>query len=82
MHSSNKIIYKVENLTKTFRSKKGSIDALSNVSFEAEEGETVVIVGPSGCGKTTLLRIFAHLIEPTKRKVIFQDRISTNSVNS
>ena len=82
MHSSNKIIYKVENLTKTFRSKKGSIDALSNVSFEAEEGETVVIVGPSGCGKTTLLRIFAHLIEPTKGKVIFQDRISTNSVNS
>ena len=82
MHSSNKIIYKVENLTKTFRSKKGSIDALSNVSFEAEEGETVVIVGPSGCGKTTLLRIFAHLIEPTKGKVIFQDRISPNSVNS
>jgi len=82
MYSSNKIIYKVENLTKTFKSKKGSIDALSNVSFEAEEGETVVIVGPSGCGKTTLLRIFAHLIEPTKGKVIFQDRISPNSVNS
>jgi len=82
MHSSNKIIYKVENLTKTFKSKKGSIDALSNVSFEVEEGETVVIVGPSGCGKTTLLRIFAHLIEPTKGKVIFQDRISPNSVNS
>ena len=82
MHSSNKIIYKVENVTKTFESEKGSIDALSNVSFEVNKGETVVIAGPSGCGKTTLLRIFAHLIKPTKGKIIFQDRISPNSVNS
>jgi len=82
MHSSNKIIYKVKNLTKTFESEKGSIDALSNISFEVKEGETVAIVGPSGCGKTTLLRIFAHLIKPTKGKVIFQDIVSPNSGDS
>jgi len=82
MLSSNKIIYKVENVTKTFESEKGSVDALSNVSFEVKEGEIVVIVGPSGCGKTTLLRIFAHLIKPTKGKVMFQDRINLNSENT
>lgn len=82
MYFSNKIIYKVENVTKTFESEKGSIDALSDVSFEVKERETVVIVGPSGCGKTTLLRIFAHLIEPTKGKIIFQDRINSNSENT
>lgn len=82
MHFSNKIIYKVEDIAKTFESEKGSIDALSDVSFKVMEGETVVIVGPSGCGKTTLLRIFAHLIKPTKGKIISQHGISPNSVNS
>jgi len=82
MHSSNRVIYRVENVTKTFKSEKGNVGALSNISFEVKEGEIVVIVGPSGCGKTTLLRIFAHLIEPTKGEVIFQDRINSNSGNS
>lgn len=82
MDFSNRIIYKVENVTKRFESEKGNIDALSNVSFEVKEGETVVVIGPSGCGKTTLLRIFAHLIEPTKGKVIFRDIINSNSGNS
>lgn len=82
MSSSEKIIYKVENLTKTFESEKGRIDALLDVSFEVREGEIVVIVGPSGCGKSTLLRIFARLIEPTKGKIILQDRIDSSSKNS
>lgn len=69
MHSSGEIIYKVENLTKTFESEREKIDALSNVSFDVNKGETVVIVGPSGCGKSTLLRIFARLIKPTKGNI-------------
>ena len=82
MISTNKIIYRVENLTKTFESEKERIDALSNVSFEVKEGEIVVIVGPSGCGKSTLLRIFSRLLEPTKGKIIFQDKISSDLKNS
>ena len=82
MPSSNKIIYKIENLTKTFKSEKGKIDALSDVSFDVKEGETVVIVGPSGCGKSTLLRIFARLIEPTKGKINFQNGFNSSLVNS
>ncbi len=82
MSSAGKIIYKVENLTKTFESKKGKVDALSDVSFEVKEGETVVIVGPSGCGKSTLLRIFAHLIKPTEGKIIFQKVSNPGSENS
>ena len=38
--------------------------ALSPLSFEIEDGETVVFLGPSGCGKTTTLRIIAGLESP------------------
>ena len=38
--------------------------ALSPLSLEIEDGETVVFLGPSGCGKTTTLRIIAGLESP------------------
>ena len=37
--------------------------AVSGASFEAADGELLVLVGPSGCGKTTLLRMIAGLEE-------------------
>jgi NitT/TauT family transport system ATP-binding protein len=39
--------------------------ALKDVSFRAEPGEFVCLIGPSGCGKTTVLKLVAHLEEPT-----------------
>lgn len=47
----------VSNVTKSFKNKV----VLNNLSFEAKEGEFVVLVGPSGCGKTTMLRCIAGL---------------------
>ena len=55
----------VENASKSFASNDAPrVDALSNVSIDADLGEFVVIVGPSGCGKSTLLNIIAGLTEP------------------
>lgn len=79
---SSKIIYKVENVTKTFKSEKEEVDALFRVSFDVKKGETVVIVGPSGCGKSTLLRIFARLIKPTSGEIKSQDKFSLHFTNS
>lgn len=52
----------VQNLTKTYRSRRGEIHALENVSFTVADEQFLTIVGPSGCGKSTILKILAGLI--------------------
>src|SRR5688572_33463681 len=46
--------------------------AVDHVSFEAEEGELVVLLGPSGCGKTTLLKMVNRLYEPTSGEIFVE----------
>jgi putative spermidine/putrescine transport system ATP-binding protein len=43
----------------------GSVEAVSHVSLQVEEGEFFSLLGPSGCGKTTMLRMLAGFISPT-----------------
>lgn len=44
-----------------FRHKSASYDALSNISFEVNKGETIAFVGPSGSGKSTLVKLLVGL---------------------
>ncbi|MYA42363.1 MAG: ATP-binding cassette domain-containing protein, partial [Gemmatimonadetes bacterium] len=46
---------------KVFRARREEFLAVSDATFDVNEGELVSIVGPSGCGKTTLLKIVAGL---------------------
>jgi NitT/TauT family transport system ATP-binding protein len=55
----------VRDVSLTFETADGKVDALSNVNLRIAEGEFVSFIGPSGCGKTTLLRLIADLEQPT-----------------
>lgn len=51
----------LEKVSKEYKTAAGSFRALSDVSFELENGEFVVILGPSGAGKTTLLNLLGGM---------------------
>src|SRR5579885_869998 len=54
--------------------KYGEVVAVDDMSFEAADGEFLVLVGPSGCGKTTALRCLAGLEEVTEGTLYIGDR--------
>ena len=67
-------ILRVEDLTKYFATKKGTLHAVDGVTFGLREGQTLGIVGESGCGKSTLGRVILHLHQRTGGRIIFQGK--------
>jgi len=59
----------LRNIHKSF----GSVEVLTDINLEVDEGEFVIFVGPSGCGKSTLLRIIAGLEDATSGDVLIGD---------
>ena len=64
-------ILEVQNLKKYFKTSRGMLHAVDDISFTLEKGKTLGIVGESGCGKSTTGRCILRLIEPTSGRVIF-----------
>jgi putative ABC transport system ATP-binding protein len=62
-------ILEIADLSKTFKSKAGSVTAVDKASFSARKGEVTVILGPSGSGKTTLLYLIGSLENPDSGEV-------------
>ena len=63
-------LIRVSNLSKTFESKAGIVEALNDVSFEIDKGEIFGIIGLSGAGKSTLVRCLNLLEKPSSGEVI------------
>jgi NitT/TauT family transport system ATP-binding protein len=70
MSSNGNTKIRVENATKVYEAKTGSVHALENVSIEVHDGELICILGPSGCGKTTLLWAMSGLHALTSGQVL------------
>lgn len=51
------------------KEKKTEFNALSNVSFQVNEGERVGIIGGNGAGKSTLLKVISGILKPTQGRV-------------
>lgn len=68
------LIYRLEGVTKVYRSEGFETKALTGVDLEVERGEYLAIVGPSGSGKSTLLYIMGLLDKPTTGKVFLEGR--------
>jgi oligopeptide transport system ATP-binding protein len=54
-----------------FKTIKGTVKAVDDVTFEVRRGETLGLVGESGCGKSTIGRAMIRLREPTGGTVRF-----------
>lgn len=67
-------IIRLENLGKTFSTKQGTVDALSDVNLSIEQGEIFGIIGLSGAGKSTLVRCINFLEQPTQGRVLMNGR--------
>ena len=52
----------------------GMIQAIKGISFEVNEGETVVLIGANGAGKTTTLHTITGLLSPKKGSVVFEGK--------
>jgi len=73
----------LENVVKTYRTRRGDVKALNDINLRIGKGEFVVICGPSGCGKTTLLMTIAAMLHPTSGIVsVEENRLYAMSVKA
>ncbi len=61
MSENSTTIIEVKNLVRNFK----KIEAVRNISFTVNKGESFAFLGPNGAGKTTTIRMLTTLLEPT-----------------
>lgn len=59
----------IKNVSKTFHTAEGPVEALKNVSLSVQDGDIFGIIGMSGAGKSTLVRCINMLERPTEGSV-------------
>ena len=50
------------------------IEALKNISFKVNKGETIGIIGPVGSGKTSIFELIIRLYEPSSGKILINNK--------
>ena len=65
---------RLRHIAKQFRTLRGSVAAVRDISLDIGDGEFFVFLGPSGCGKSTLLNLVAGLEKPSAGKILFDEK--------
>ena len=71
----------ITNLSTTFKTADGSLDALKNVSLTINDGDIYGVIGMSGAGKSTLVRCINMLERPTEGQILI-DGVDMGSLSS
>ncbi|MDP2174753.1 MAG: ABC transporter ATP-binding protein [Bacteroidota bacterium] len=64
----------------SFKHQTANNNALTDVSFRVNKGETIAFVGPSGSGKTTLVKLLVGLYQPAIGNILY-DGIDAKEIN-
>jgi peptide/nickel transport system ATP-binding protein len=72
LRDPSETLLRVEHLVVEFPTRGGRVHAVSDVSFDVAQGETLGLVGESGCGKSTTGRAVLQLPRPTSGSVTFE----------
>ena len=67
-------LIQVVNVSKTFKTKDNTVEALKDISLDIEKGDIFGIIGMSGAGKSTLVRCLNFLERPTKGDVLIEGK--------
>lgn len=67
-----KPLIEVKGMKKYFKTSRGMLHAVDDVSFTIEKGKTLGVVGESGCGKSTTGRTLLRLLEPDGGQIFFE----------
>jgi len=62
------------NLKKTYEHKNGTIELFNNVNIKIRRGDLISLIGPSGSGKSSFLHLLALLDDPTKGKILLNNK--------
>lgn len=65
----------VRDLKKVYRTRGETVVAVNGLSFQAADGELLVMAGPSGSGKTTTLRLIAGLEHPCQGTISMDGKV-------
>ncbi len=68
-------IIRVENISKSFETQAGKVEAVKNMSFAIEKGEIFGLIGLSGAGKSTLVRCL-NLLEKPEEGAVYVDGLN------
>jgi ATP-binding cassette subfamily B protein len=63
-----------------FKHQSASTNALNDISFKTNNGQTIAFVGPSGSGKTTLVKLLVGLYPPKEGTILYND-ISSSEID-